>query len=195
MNERAVSLLIVVGSVTPPGRLRGALVDAAARAEAAEVDCLDLAERAISFADGRRPADFGDDTEGTIERIAAADAVVLATPVYRGSMTGALKNLLDQLPVPSLLGKPVGIVAMGASDHHFLGADRHLRDVLAFFGCVVMPASVYLTSADFSDGACGERGASLLDELLGSTAAIARALDGVPRGPAPIGAPGKPGNG
>lgn len=55
--------------------------------------------------------------------VGAADAVVFATPVYRGSMTGALKNLFDALPVSTLEGKPVRLVAMGASRHHFLGAE------------------------------------------------------------------------
>ena len=83
--------------------------------------------------------------------MAAADAVVLATPVYRGSLTGVLKNLLDHLPVEALRGTPTAIAAMGASDHHYLGAERHLRDVLAFFGALVTPTAVYLTSADFRD--------------------------------------------
>jgi FMN reductase len=87
-----------------------------------------------------------------VERIASSDAVIFASPVYRGSFTGSLKNLLDQLPIESLMGKPVGIVAMGATPHHFLGVDWHLRDVLAWFGAFVPPTSVYLTSADFVDG-------------------------------------------
>ena len=65
-----------------------------------------------------------------------ADAVILASPVYRGSFTGALKNLLDHLPIEALTGKPVGIVAMGATNHHYLGVDWHLRDVLAWFGAI-----------------------------------------------------------
>jgi len=42
--------------------------------------------------------------------------VLLATPIYRGSLTGALKNLLDHVPVSALRGTPVALVAMGASD-------------------------------------------------------------------------------
>ncbi|MGV1050071.1 MAG: NADPH-dependent FMN reductase, partial [Solirubrobacterales bacterium] len=122
---------------------------------------------------------------GVVEAVAGAGAVVLATPVYRGSMTGALKNLLDLLPVSALEGKAVGLAAMGASDHHFLGADRHLRDVLAFVGAVVAPVSVYLTSADFGDGAPGRRAEDALDELLAGVVAISRALDGVGLGPRP----------
>ena len=87
-----------------------------------------------SFADGRPPEQYGDDTASIVARVGAADAVILASPVYRGSFTGALKNLLDHLPVDALAGKPVGIVAMGASAHHYLGVDWHLRDVLAWFG-------------------------------------------------------------
>ena len=41
--------------------------------------------------------------------------MLLASPVYRASFTGALKNLLDLTPVEALRAKPVGIVAMGAT--------------------------------------------------------------------------------
>ena len=92
-------------------------------------------------------------------------------------MTGALKNVFDHLPVPALHGKPVGIVAMGATDHHYLGADRHLRDVLTFFGAHPLPVSVYLTSADFQDGVPLQRAVAALDELFGGVNSLARALD------------------
>ena len=60
-------------------------------------------------------------------RSPTADAVLMASPVYRGSYTGALKNLLDLTPVDALRNKPVGIVAMGATLHHYLGVDGQLR--------------------------------------------------------------------
>ena len=72
--------------------------------------------------------------------------------MYRASFTGALKNLLDLTPVEALRGKPVGIVAMGASPHHYLGVDWHLRAMLAWFGALVVPTSVYLESGHFQDG-------------------------------------------
>lgn len=174
------SLAIVLGSATPPGRLHRAIGEAAARARerGGPVQVIDLAECRIAFADGRSPNELDDDTAATIERLAAADSIVLATPVYRGSMTGALKNLLDQMPVAALRGKPTGLVAMGASDHHFLGAERHLRDVLAFFGAVTMPVAVYLRGADFEAGEPTPRCAELLDGLLDGVLALAAALGG-----------------
>src|SRR5882757_1979363 len=182
--------LLVLGSAQPPGRLRLALVEAVERARGGgeEIDLLDLAEKRLGFADGRDPSELSDDTAAVLDAISAAEPLIFATPVYRGSMTAALKNLFDQLPVPALAGKVVGLVAMGGSEHHFLGADRHLRDVLAFFGALVLPVSVYLSSADFPDGEPGRRAAESLDELLASAFALARATEGQPLGPAPLAA-------
>lgn len=191
MSERLVGVL---GSVTPPGRLRRAVGDALERAAGDGLDTrlIDLADVRVAFADGRPPDAYGDDTAAVVDAIARADAVVLATPVYRGSLTGALKNLLDQLPVEALEGKAVGIVAMGASDHHFLGADRHLRDVLAFFGALVAPVGVYLTSASFAHGEPGDAAAAALDGLLGSVTTLRRALGAPqPTTPRPLAAAGR----
>jgi FMN reductase len=152
----ATKLLAIVGSVTPPGRLLNAtrwLLDNAHESRGdLEVELINLADKKIAFADGRPPEQYRDDTAAIIESVRAADGVIFASPVYRGSFTGALKNLLDHLPLESLAGKPVGIIALGATQHHFLGVDWHLRDVLAWFGALLVPTSVYLTSADFVDG-------------------------------------------
>jgi FMN reductase len=161
-------LVAIVGSATPPGRLRRAVAAALDRASAAgaDVDLIDLAELTIGPADGRPPAELADDTAAVLEQITAADAVLLATPVYRGSLTGVLKNLLDHVPVEALERKPVAIVAMGASQHHYLGAERHLRDVLSFFGADILPVAGYLTSADFAEGEPTEGAAAELDALV-----------------------------
>jgi FMN reductase len=184
-------LTAVLGSVTAPGRLHRALVGALSRAaegSGVEIELIDLATKRIAFADGRPPDALGDDTEMAIEALRGARAIVLATPVYRGSLTGALKNLLDHVPVPVLQDKPVAIVAMGGSDHHYLGAERHLRDVLSFFGAHTLPTAVYLTPTDFEqDGRPRERAERELDAVIAAALAVARALaDTPPLGPAPL---------
>jgi len=181
-----------LGSTTPPGRLHRALDGAIERAagRGTSADLLDLGTLRLGFADGTPPEQLDDDTAATIEALENATALILATPVYRGSLTGSLKNLLDLTPVPALQGKVVGLVAMGASDHHFLGAERHLRDVLAFFGAVVMPVAVYLNNRDFEDGQPGERAAGALDDLFAATGEAAAALAGTKAGfePSPLAA-------
>jgi FMN reductase len=149
-------LVVIVGAVTKPGRLNKAMNRMCELARGLEpgleTDLINLADCKIAFADGRAPEEYGDDTAAVVARVRAAEAVVIATPVYRATFTGALKNLLDQLPIESLMGKPCGIVAMGATAHHYLGADWHLRDVLTWFGALTAPSSVYLVSADFAEG-------------------------------------------
>jgi FMN reductase len=166
----------------------GAIERAAARGTSA--DLVDIGTLDLGFANGTPPADLEDDTADTIAAIENAKAVIFATPIYRGSLSGSLKNLIDLTPVPALQAKVVGIVAMGASDHHFLGAERHLRDVLAFFGAVVMPVAVYLNNGDFVDGQPGERAEDALDQLFAATAEAATALAGTAAGlePAPLAA-------
>jgi FMN reductase len=187
-----LDLRVILGSTTPPGRLHRAVEGAIERAgeRGVEADLFDLGAQTIGFADGTPVEDLRDDTATAIAALESAGALILATPIYRGSLTGSLKNLLDLTPVPALQGKVVGIVAMGASDHHYLGAERHLRDVLAFFGAVPMPVAVYLNGGDFTDGVPGERAATLLDELFAGTVATAAALAGVEelREPTPLAA-------
>jgi FMN reductase len=186
-RDSQVSLLAVVGSVTAPGRLRRAVAEGVERAGRTRlVSLVDLAEQKIGFADGRPPEAFGDDTAAVVGALDRAEAVLLATPTYRGSMTGSLKNLLDQVPLPSLRGKPVGIVAMGVSRHHYLGADRHLRDVLGYFGALVTPVSVYLTAADFVDGAPSTAAAEDVDGVIAALDALRAIGRGVADVPAPL---------
>ncbi len=188
-----MKLLATVGSVTPPGRLLSAtrwILDTAGASGEIETELLNLADKRIAFADGRPPEHYQDDTAAVIESVRRADGVIIASPVYRGSITGALKNLLDHLPVESLAAKPVGIVAMGATHHHFLGADWHLRDILAWFGAMVVPTSVYLTSADFSAGELGESARQDLRDLSDAVLTLTKVSPGPRRflGPRPLAA-------
>lgn len=182
------TITALLGSVTPPGRLSSAVSGALSRAQAAghQTSLLDLGALTVGFADGRPVDQLTDDTAKLVSGILSAEAVILATPVYRGTMTGALKNALDLLPIEALQGKPVGIVAMGATLHHFLGAESHLRDILNWFGALTLPTGVYLSSADFVDGALTEKAGTTLDELVASLASFAAIAGTVKLGPTPL---------
>jgi FMN reductase len=188
----ATRLIAIVGSVTPPGRLltatRWILDSARSSRQDMEIELINLADRKVAFADGRPPEQYNDDTAAIVASVRAADGVIIASPVYRGSFTGALKNLLDHLPLESLAGKPVGIVAMGATQHHFLGVDWHLRDVLAWFGALVVPTSVYLASSDFVDGQLGESAKQDLKDLADAIIKLKEVAPGAGRflGPKPL---------
>lgn len=183
-------IAVVLGQVTPPGRLSIAINGAIERGKAAghQIDIIDLATFRLDFADGRPAADHDDDSVSVLEIVSRSEGVLLVSPVYRGTYTGALKNLLDLLPVEALQGKPVGIVAMGATQHHYLGVDFHLRDVLAWFGALTAPTSVYLTSSDFADGVPSERVNQQLDDLIATLVNLHAALGATQLGPGPLSA-------
>jgi FMN reductase len=186
-------LLMVIGAATPPGRLAAAIAVAAeavrSNAERINVDVMNLAETPIETCDGRPLDGYRAETRQAVGRIAAAAAVLIAAPVYRASFPGVLKNLLDIAPVEALQAKPVGIVAMGGSTHHYLAVDAQLRQVLGWFGALVAPTAVYLTGADFHDGALTSESArkdlfALVDTLL----MLLRRLDPALLGPPPLAA-------
>jgi NAD(P)H-dependent FMN reductase len=186
-------LLMLIGAATPPGRLASAIATAAEAvrkvASDIEVDVMNLADTAIDVCDGRPLEGYGTATREAVDRIAAAAAVLIAAPVYRASFPGVLKNLLDIAPVGALQGKPVGIVAMGGSAHHYLAVDTQLRPVLGWFGALVAPTQVYLTGADFRDGQLTSEAArqdlvSLTETLL----TLLRRLDPALLGPIPLAA-------
>ena len=150
------TLLGIHGTVTSPGRLHQALqlaVDAAeAQDPAITTSLLHLGDHQISFADGRPAEAYGDGTAKVVEQVMAADMFIIATPIFRASFTGALKNLLDHITVEGLMGKACGLISMGATDHHYLTVDTQLRPVLAWFGAHLVPGQVYLQSQHFQDG-------------------------------------------
>lgn len=184
---------IVIGQATRPGRLSRA-ADAIAgevrrRRPGVRVDWIDLSATPLEICDGRRLEDYGAPTRAAVDAVDAAAAVVLCSPVYRASFPGVLKNALDLLPVEALRDKPVAIVAMGASDHHYLGVDWHLRSVLAWFGALPLPTSAYLTGTDFGeDREPSARAREALGALAASLLDLAERVSGASFGPAPLAA-------
>src|SRR5712691_11749497 len=96
---------------------------------------------------------------------------------------------LDTTPVEALQNKPVGIVAMGGSPHHFLAVDGQLRQVLAWFGALVAPTSVYLIGGDFRDGQLtSEPARNDLAALTRTLIMLLQRLDPSSLGPLPLAA-------
>ena len=73
--------------------------------------------------------------------IAEADAVLIATPEYNSSISGALKNALDWVsrsPQPPLAGKPVALIGASTGLFGTARAQVQLRQVLTHLGALVL---------------------------------------------------------
>ena len=90
--------------------------------------------------------------EAIVRRVETADLLVVGTPVYRGSYTGALKHLFDLVDHRALAGKTVILAATGGSRLHGLVLEHQLRPLFGFFGAFTCPTAVYGAPDDF-DGA------------------------------------------
>ncbi len=181
-------VLAISGSVALSRRTRtvldAALAAAAASSADVTLDLLDLHDVALDVCDGRADADYGEATRAAVARVVAADAYIIGTPIYRAAYTGALKNLFDLTPREQLAGKVAGLIATGASDHHYLAVEHELRPLLSFFRCHTVPGVVYAAHRHFTqDGALGEALAAAVRMLGEDTVALCRAIGGRAPGP------------
>jgi FMN reductase len=113
--------------------------------------------------------------------VASADGLVVGTPVYKASFTGALKVLLDLLPERALAHKVVLPLASGGSPAHLLAVDYALKPVLAALKAQEMLSGVFAVDKQIAypeggkpaqiDSELRERLDEALEQL---TAALAR---------------------
>jgi len=91
-----------------------------------------------------------------LQQIENADGLVIATPVYKASFSGALKTVLDLLPARALSHKVVLPIATGGSIAHMLAVDYALKPVLSALKAQEMLHGIF---AEDSQIAYGEGGA------------------------------------
>jgi chromate reductase len=116
-------LLLAAASLAPPGMV--ITVDAAS----AHLPLFDEDIESDTFGEGALPE--------LAARVAAADALLIATPEYNHSFPAVLKNTLDWLSRPGardvLVGKPVAVIGATAGRWGTRLAQAALRQVL--FAC------------------------------------------------------------
>jgi FMN reductase len=112
-----------------------------------------------------------------IEAIEAADALIVGTPVYKGSYAGALKHLFDLVRPNALIGRPVLLSATGGTPLHGIMTEHQLRPLFGFFNALTLPTTIYALESDFRDYQIGtpelaarvKRAASEFAELIAAT--------------------------
>lgn len=91
-------------------------------------------------------------TAAAVTAVREADVLVVATPTYKGSYTGVLKVLLDQLPANALAGKrAVPVVTAGVAPQATAAAAL-LAQLLGELGADVAPA-LPVVEADLPESA------------------------------------------
>jgi FMN reductase len=88
-----------------------------------------------------------------LAQVAAAQGVIVATPVYKASYTGVLKAFLDLLPQGGLAGKAALPFALGGTPAHSLMLDFALKPVLAALGAGTILSGAYLLDSQVEHNA------------------------------------------
>lgn len=143
----------IAGSRRDGSHTRTALTHAleAAAADDAETRMLDLRELTLPVFDPS--ADTPPVAAELTNALTDADAIILATPMYHGSYSGALKNALDYCGFDEFEDKTVGLLAVSGGSFPITALD-HLRAVCRALDAWVLPyqAAVPRSNEYFGDG-------------------------------------------
>ncbi|MBM7554332.1 NADPH-dependent FMN reductase [Thalassobacillus pellis] len=115
-----------------------------------ETNIINLSDYEMQFIDGRPNDQYNEDMQKLISHVEEADAYIIATPIFQGSIPGTLKNLFDGLSPLAMRYKPVSIVANGGTLQHHLVIENQLKPILNYFRCLVTPNYVYTHTSHFS---------------------------------------------
>jgi NAD(P)H-dependent FMN reductase len=136
----------VVGSLNDDSVTRQSTRHAleAARERGARTELLDLREYDLPVFDPN--ADPPADAEALTDRIEAANAVLLGTPMYHGSYSSPLKTALDYCGFEEFEDTTVGLLAVSGGGFP-LPALSHLREVCRAFEAWVLPHQAAVTGS------------------------------------------------
>lgn len=140
------AVVVLVGNPKRGSRTRQLAERAAAAlipaATPAVVDIADVAAGLVI------PWQLSTDAAAAVERVRAADLVVLGTPTYKASYPGVLKLFLDAFAAGSLAGTVVQpVITVGGPVHRNL-VDIHLRPVLAELGALAPVPSLIASEGE-----------------------------------------------
>ena len=154
----AAKILMLVGSARRESYTRALASDIRRGLEtrSARGEVLDLFETPLPQVDLALRAErdrHPDPTAAGLFRAAeAAEAFVLATPVYHNSYSGVLKNALDHLMLRDMRYRPVGLAAHSGRSTQ---AVDHLRQVVRGLLGVSIPTQISTRDADFTAASPG----------------------------------------
>jgi FMN reductase len=166
MNTSAPKRLVVISAGTGNPSSTRQLTDRIAQksldllAQAGTPATVSVIELGPLAADTARAAVAGFPSEAlkpAIDRLAAADAIIAATPIYKAGISGLLKTFVDVLDNDLIVAKPVLLAATGGTPRHALVIDDQLRPLFAFMRALTLPTSVYAAPEDWGTSELGKR--------------------------------------
>ena len=153
-DRKPITVVGVSGSPTHPSRTT-ALVAEVTEAFATELGgtatVIELAPLLGELGAGPFRSQLGPAVTEALEKVEAADVVVVGSPAYRATYTGLFKLFFDHIGQYSLVGKPIVLTATGGSDRHALLVEHQMRPLFGFFQSLTLPLGIFAGERDFED--------------------------------------------
>jgi len=131
----------------------------------ATVSVIDLGPIAVDIARSLVSGFPSEAVQEAIDRLAKADAIIAATPVYKAGISGLFKSFADLVDNDLLIAKPVILAATGGTARHAMVVDEQLRPLFAFLRAIPTPTSLYAAPEDWGSSDLGKRIARAATEL------------------------------
>jgi FMN reductase len=113
----------------------------------AKASLIDLREQRLSFCDGATK----DDLAGPLaQAVRAADAIVLAVPIYNYDVNAAAKNLVEHVS-KAFEGKLIAFVCAAGGQGSYMSIMSLANSLMLDFRCLIVPRFVYALWSDFAD--------------------------------------------
>lgn len=168
----------ISGSLRAPSTTTALLqriLDTVAAVRPTDARIVELAPLAVDLAVAVTGGERSAAVTSALDAVAAADLLVVGTPVYRGSYTGLFKEFVDLLDQSALAGTPVLLAAGGGNDQHSLVIEHELRPLFGFFQALTVPVGVYARPGDYADGVVtGESLLATIDKAVAAALPLVR---------------------
>jgi FMN reductase len=123
----------------------------------ATTSVIELGPLAVDIARAAVAGFPGEQLQAAIDRLAAADAIIAATPVYKAGISGLFKSFFDVLDNDLIVAKPALLAATGGTPRHALVIDDQMRPLFAYMRALTLPTSVYAAPEDWGTSDLGAR--------------------------------------
>lgn len=144
----STTVLAVIGNPRPGSRThRIARTVAAELRRALDLPATDLGE--VDLAPfGPRVLDYEDaQVAHEVERVLAADVLVVTSPTYKATYSGLLKAFLDRVGTGALTGSAVPVL-LGGAPNHTLALDTHFTPLLAELGAATPTRGLFVLESE-----------------------------------------------
>jgi FMN reductase len=165
-------LVVVTAGLSNPSSTR-ILADQLAAAAVtalgeADVEVIELRDLAHAITDNLLTGFPSGALADAVASVAAADALVVVTPVFSASYSGLFKSFFDVLEPDVLDGKPVLVAATAGTARHSLVLEHALRPLFSYLHAVPVPTAVFAAAEDFGSRGLADRVERAAGELAGA---------------------------